>query len=69
MAAAQAGGNHGNEWGLSWFLVWAIYASIRVWTHSQNSLAAAEALSLIIPSHETFHKWSRRLKKSAQEWS
>ena len=52
MAAAQAGVNHGDEWGLSWYLVWRIYASIRVWTHSQNSLAAAEALSLKIPPME-----------------
>ena len=48
MAAAQAAENHGNEWGLTWYLQWEIYRSIPTWTHSQNSLAAAEARSLNI---------------------
>ena len=45
MAAAQAAENHGDEWGLTWYFLWSIYTSIPTWTHSQNSLAAAEALS------------------------
>ena len=36
--------NHGDEWGLTWCLQWGIYSSIQTWTHSQNSLAAAQAL-------------------------
>ena len=36
------------EWGLTWYLWWAIYTSIPTWTDSQNSLAAAEAPSLKI---------------------
>ena len=28
MATAQAAENHGNEWGLTWFLRWGIYSSI-----------------------------------------
>ena len=58
VAAAQAAENHGDEWGLTWW--WGIYTSIPTWTHSQNSLAAAEALSLKIPSHGTSPKWSQR---------
>ena len=46
MAATQAAENHGNEWGLTWHLRWGIYTSISTWTYSQNSVAAAEALSL-----------------------
>ena len=48
MVAAQAAENHGDEWGLTWHFRWGIYTSIPTWTHSQNSLAAAEALSLDI---------------------
>ena len=44
MEAAKADENHGNEWGLTWYLQWGIHKSIPTWTHSQNSLAAAEAL-------------------------
>ena len=47
MAAAQAAENHGDEWGLTWYLWWGIYTSIPVWANSQNS-QAAEALSLIL---------------------
>ena len=54
MATAQAAGNH-------------IYISIPTWTHSQNSQAAAEALSLKISSHWTSLKWSGRLSQSARE--
>ena len=39
MAAAQAAENHGDEWGLTWYIQWGIYTSIPTWTHSQNSLA------------------------------
>ena len=36
MAAAQAAENHGDEWGLTWYLWWGIYTSIPFWTHSKN---------------------------------
>ena len=48
------------EWGLTWYLRWGIYTSIPTWSHSQNSLATAEALSLKISYHGTSLKWSRR---------
>ena len=53
MAAAQAAENHGDEWGLTWYLRWGIYTSVPTWTHGQNSLAAEEALSLKISYHGT----------------
>ena len=59
IAAAQAAENHGDEWDLTWYFRWGVYTSIPTWTHSQNSLAAAEALSLNI--------WSQRLSQSARE--
>ena len=59
MAAAQAAENHGDEWGLTWYLQWGIYTSIPTWTHSQNSLAAAEALSWKMSSHGTSFKSQR----------
>ena len=43
--AAQAAENHRDKCGLTWYLWWGIYTSIPTWTHSQISLAAAEALS------------------------
>ena len=67
MAAAQAAENHGDEWGLTWYFLWGIYTSIPTWTHSKNSLAAAEALSLKISSRGTSLKWSHRQSQSAQE--
>ena len=67
MVAAQAAENHGDEWGLTWYLQWWIYTSIPTWTHSQRSLAAAEALSIKISSHETSLKWTQRLSQSAWE--
>ena len=51
MAAAQAAENDGDEWGLAWYLRWGIYTSIPTWTHSQNSLTAADAQRLKISSH------------------
>ena len=48
MAAAQAAENHGDEWGLTWYLRCGIYTSIPTWTHSLNLLAAAETLKLKI---------------------
>ena len=60
MATAQPAKNHGDELGLTWYLGWGIY-------HSQNSLAAAEALSLKIYSHGTSLKWSRWASQSAPE--
>ena len=44
MVAKQATENHGDKWGLTWYLQWA------QWTHLQNSLAATEALSIKISS-------------------
>ena len=38
MAAAQVAENHGDEWGLAWYLRWGIYTSIPTWSDSQNSL-------------------------------
>ena len=61
--------NHEDEWSLTWCLRSRIYTSIQTWTHSQNSLAAAEAVSLEISSNGTSLKWSRRPYQSAQEWS
>ena len=66
MAAAQRAENHGDEWGLTWYLRWAIYTSIPMWTHSQH-LPAAEALNLKISSHGTSLKWSQRLSQSAKK--
>ena len=65
-AAAQAAKNHGDEWGLTWYLRWGIYTSILTRTYSQNSLAA-EAVCLKISSHGTSLKWSGRPYQSAQE--
>ena len=52
MAAAKGDEEHGNEWGLTWYVWWGIYTSVPTWTHLQNSLAAAEAPSLKISSME-----------------
>ena len=60
MSDAQRAEKHGDDWGLAWYLQWEIYTSILTWTHSQKSLAAAEALSLKISSDETSLKWSQR---------
>ena len=49
MAAAQAAENHGDERGLTWYFQWGIYTLIPTWAYSQNSLAAAEVLSRILP--------------------
>ena len=51
MEAAQAAENHVDEWGLTWCSKWGICKSVPTWTHSQNLLATAEALSLKISSH------------------
>ena len=67
MAAAPAAGKHGDEWGLIWYFLWGIYTSIPTWTHSQNSLVAAEAPSLMISSDGTSLKWSQRPSESAHE--
>ena len=69
MTAVQAAESHEDEWGLTWYLRWGIYTSMPTWTHWQNSLAAAEALSLKISSHGISLKWSQRLSQSAQELS
>ena len=66
MAAPQAAENHGDGWVLR-DEVWGTYISIPTWAHPQNSLAAAEALSLKISSHGTSLKWSQRPSPSAQE--
>ena len=67
MAAAQAAENYGDEWGLTWYLRWEIYTSVPTWTHSQNSLATVETLSLKISSHGTCIEWSQRPSQSARE--
>ena len=67
MAAVQAAENNGDEWGLTRYLQWEICISIPAWTHSQNSMAPAEALSLEISSHETSLKWLQRPSQSPQE--
>ena len=66
MAAPQAAENHGDGWVLR-DEVWGTYISIPTWAHPQNSLAAAEALSLKISSHGTSLKWSQRPSQSARE--
>ena len=52
--------NYGSStrYGLTWYLQWEIYTSNPTWTHSQNSIGAAEALNLKIPFHGTYLKWS-----------
>ena len=69
MATAQSAENHGDEWGLTWYIWWEIYTSIPVWNYSPNSLAAAEALSLKIFSHATSLKSSQRPSQSAWWWT
>ena len=66
MAAAWTDENHGDEFDVV-PLWWGICTSIPTWTHSQNSLTAAEALSLEISSCETTLKWSQRPSQSAKE--
>ena len=51
IAAAQTAEKDG--WGLTWYSRWGIYLSIPTWTHSQNSMVAAEASGLKISSHGT----------------
>ena len=53
MAGAEAAENHGDEQGLTCYFLWGMYTSIPTWTHSQNSLAAAQAPSLKISFHGT----------------
>ena len=68
MATAQAAENHEDEWDLSWYFLWRIYASLATWTDPHNSLTAAEATSLKISCHETSLKWSQRPSQSALEY-
>ena len=57
-------------WGLTWYLWWGLYTSILpTWIHSQNSLVAAETLSLKISSDRTSLKWSWKLSQSAWDQS
>ena len=42
-AGGQAAENHGDVWGLAWYLRWGIYTSISIWTHLQNSLATGRS--------------------------
>ena len=53
MTTAQAAESYRDEWSWTWYLPWEINTSIPTWTHSQISLAAAEALRLKASSHET----------------
>ena len=66
MTVVQAAENHEDELGLTLYLRWGIYTLIPTWSHSQNSLSAAGALSLEISSHETSLKWSRRPSQSGR---
>ena len=77
MAAAQAAANHRDEWSLAWYLGWRIYTSIPTWSHSQNSLVAAEAPRLRISFHgkslknhkdETGHPVLNILKSQSRVW-
>ena len=38
VAAAQPAENHGDQWGLTWYLQWRICTSIPTWNHTPNSL-------------------------------
>ena len=68
MAAAKAAENHGDEWGLTWFLRQGINISIPTWIRQQNSLVAEEPLSLKIFSLGNLsydHKgWPNQLKNT-----
>ena len=66
MTTAKAAENHGDEWGLMWYLRLGIYKSIPTKTHSQNSLPT-EALSLEISYHGPSLDWSWRLSQPAAE--
>ena len=57
MAAAQATENHGDGWGLIWYLWRGIYTSVPT---SQNLQEAAEGVSSKIYSHGTSLRWSWR---------
>ena len=67
MAAAQGAENHGDEWGLTWYLRWGIYTSIPTLNHSQISLAATKAVNLNTTSNGTSLRWSQRQSQSACE--
>ena len=67
MVAVKAAEKHGDDWGLTWYLFWGIYTIIPTWSHSQNSLAPAETLSLKISFHGTSLKWWQRLSQLPQE--
>ena len=60
MAAAQIAENHGDVWGLTWYLPWELYTSIASWAHSQKSLTTVKEPSLRISSHGSSLKWSLR---------
>ena len=57
ITAAQAAEKHGDEWDVTLYLWWGTYTSVPTWTHSQNSLAVAEAPSLKISFHRTSLRW------------
>ena len=67
MADVQAAVNHGDEWAFASYLRWGVYSSIPTSTHSQNSLAPAEKLSLKISSNDKSLKLTQRSSQSAQE--
>ena len=67
MATAEATENHRDDCHLTLYSLRGIYTSIPTSTHSQNWLAAAEALSLKISSRGTSLKWSQRPSQSAWE--
>ena len=65
MTVAPAAENHGDSeiWPDTYDKVY--NTSIPAWTHSQNLLAAAKALTSKISSNGTSLKWSRRPSQSA----
>lgn len=63
LGAAQAAGNHSNEWGLICYFWRGIHASAYVWIQSQTLETAVEVPRLKIFSYDTSPLW---LRKSSQ---
>ena len=59
-AAAQAAENHGDEWGLTWYL------QSRIWTHLQCT-SSRRSTNLKISSHGKSLRLSRRTSQTAWE--
>ena len=67
MVAAQATKNHGNKWGLTWYLQWWLYTPIPNRNNSQTSVPAADTPSLKISSYGTSIKLPPRPSQSVRE--